>query len=218
MESTIGAGAVTRFSDHVAEKLKFYVYRLIDPRNGETFYVGKGAGNRVFAHVRGELGADDDALTEKLQRIRQIRVDGFEVAHVIHRHGMTEDQAFEVEAALIDAYPEVTNQVGGRASDDRGLMHARQVVARYEAPEATFKHRALLITINRSAVERESLTTRSSGLENQPGEGGAGGSGPRHSTRDDCWSFCGGYLAPGYGREFSRHGGRRTRKMGVCGP
>jgi hypothetical protein len=157
-ESTaIGAAAIARFSDQVAGKLKYYVYRLIDPRNGETFYVGKGTGNRVFAHVRGELGIADDALTEKLQRIRQIRVDGFEVAHVIHRHGMTEDQAFEVEAALIDAYPEVTNQVAGKASDDRGLMHARQVLEHYEAPEAKFKHRALLIKINRSAAVRESI-------------------------------------------------------------
>jgi len=109
----------------------------------------------LFAHVRGELGAAADALTEKLQRIRQIRLDDFEVAHVIHRHGMSEDQAYEVEAALIDAYPEVTNQVGGKASDDRGLMHARQVVERYEAPEATFKHRALLININRTATASE---------------------------------------------------------------
>jgi hypothetical protein len=121
------------FSKYVADELKFYVYRLIDPRNGETFYIGKGTGNRIFAHVKGELGADDDALTEKLLRIRQIRLDGFEVAHVIHRHGMSEDQAFEVEAALIDAYPEVTNQVAGRASDERGLMHANQVIERYEA-------------------------------------------------------------------------------------
>lgn len=42
------------FPAGVAEKLKTYVYRLIDPRNGETFYVGKGRGDRVFAHVRGE--------------------------------------------------------------------------------------------------------------------------------------------------------------------
>lgn len=145
------------FSQHVADKLKFYVYRLIDPRNGETFYVGKGTGNRVFAHVKGELGADDDALTQKLLRIRQIRLDGFEVAHVIHRHGMSEDQAFEVEAALIDAYPEVTNQVSGRASDERGLMHANQVIEHYEAQEASFTHRVLLININQSATEQESL-------------------------------------------------------------
>ncbi len=40
------------FPAGVAEKLKTYVYRLIDPRNGETFYVGKGQGDRVFAHIR----------------------------------------------------------------------------------------------------------------------------------------------------------------------
>ena len=33
---------LTSFTPEVAEKLKTYVYRLIDPRNGETFYVGKG--------------------------------------------------------------------------------------------------------------------------------------------------------------------------------
>lgn len=30
------------FPPEVADILKWYVYRLIDPRNGETFYVGKG--------------------------------------------------------------------------------------------------------------------------------------------------------------------------------
>ncbi|WP_342359258.1 LEM-3-like GIY-YIG domain-containing protein [Terrarubrum flagellatum] len=144
-----------RFSTFVGEQLRYYVYRLIDPRNGETFYVGKGKGNRVFAHVKGELDANDDALTEKLARIREIRLDGFEVAHVLHRHGMTEDQAFEVEAALIDAYPEVTNEVYGRYSDERGLMHSKQAIERYEATPADFQHNVVLITINRSAKQRE---------------------------------------------------------------
>ena len=40
------------FPPEVSAELKTYVYRLIDPRNGETFYVGKGRGNRVFAHIR----------------------------------------------------------------------------------------------------------------------------------------------------------------------
>lgn len=33
------------FPPEVTAKLKAYVYRLIDPRNGETFYVGKGVGD-----------------------------------------------------------------------------------------------------------------------------------------------------------------------------
>ncbi|MGC1687722.1 MAG: hypothetical protein WA734_18990 [Candidatus Acidiferrales bacterium] len=145
------------FTSEICEQLKYYVYRLIDPRNGETFYVGKGIGNRVFAHVKGEVGVEDDALTEKLKRIRDIRVDGFEVAHVIHRHGLEQDTAFEVEAALIDAYPEATNLAGGRASDDRGLMHAKQIIERYKAEEVVFNHKAVLINVNRTAAEKESI-------------------------------------------------------------
>lgn len=147
------------FSKFVADQLKYYVYRLIDPRNGETFYIGKGLGSRVFEHVRGEVGStvEDDVLSDKLRRIRQIRLDGFEVAHVIHRHGLSEEQAFEVEAALIDAYPEVTNEVGGHGSDERGLMHAKQVNERYEAKQVVFHHTAIVISINRSVTESESI-------------------------------------------------------------
>ena len=43
------------FTPEVIEKLNYYVYRLIDPRNGQTFYIGKGKGNRVFAHVNEAL-------------------------------------------------------------------------------------------------------------------------------------------------------------------
>lgn len=151
------ASHFSAFSAEVSNQLKYYVYRLIDPRNGETFYIGKGTSNRVFAHVKGEIDVDEDSLDEKLQRIRQIRVDGFEVAHVIHRHGMDEKTAYEVEAALIDAYPEVTNIVGGHNSDDRGLMHSRQIIEKFEAKEAVFYHDALLININHSAKEKDSI-------------------------------------------------------------
>jgi hypothetical protein len=144
------------FPPEVADKLKTYVYRLIDPRNGETFYVGKGTGNRVFAHVRAEQNLDGDDLDNKFQRIREIRVAGFEVAHVIHRHGMDDKTAFEVEAALIDAYPEALNKVGGTRSNEYGVMHAREIVQQYCAEPAVFppRFRALLISVNRSAAEK----------------------------------------------------------------
>ncbi|EPM0272500.1 LEM-3-like GIY-YIG domain-containing protein, partial [Klebsiella pneumoniae] len=102
---------IDSFPPEVAERLQYYVYRLIDPRNGETFYVGKGKGNRVFAHARGDI--ESDSLSEKMTRIRSIHIAGFDVAHVIHRHGLSEKSAFEVEAALIDAYPGITNIMDG---------------------------------------------------------------------------------------------------------
>src|SRR5882762_2850058 len=96
---------------------------------------------------------EGDELDNKLKRIREIRLAGFEVAHVIHRHGMDDKTAFEVEAALIDAYPGLTNIVGGSGSTDYGAMHAKEIITRYCAEPAVFQHRALLISVNRSATE-----------------------------------------------------------------
>lgn len=149
---------VTEFSPKVIQALRYYVYRLIDPRNGETFYVGKGIGNRVFAHVAGEasvlVGEADDELTEKLTRIREIRNAGLEVIHVIHRHGMEEAVAFEVEAALIDAYPGLSNDQGGHQSGDRGPMHAFQIRQKFEAPEFVSKGDELIVNVNRLGSAR----------------------------------------------------------------
>lgn len=142
---------VESFPSEVAEKLGYYVYRLIDPRNGETFYIGKGKGNRVFAHARGDI--ESDSLSEKMTKIRSIRIAGFDVAHIIHRHGLSENSALEVEAALIDAYPGVTNIMDGHGNSDFGVMHSSEIIKRYCAETARFEHKALLISVNHSALE-----------------------------------------------------------------
>jgi len=43
---------INEFPPEVIKELDYYVYRLIDPRNGETFYVGKGKDNRIFEHLK----------------------------------------------------------------------------------------------------------------------------------------------------------------------
>ena len=146
-----------KFLKEVSERLNWYVYRLIDPRNGETFYVGKGRNNRVFAHIRAEEHLEGDEFDNKIERIRTIKVAGFKVGHIIHRHGMTNRTALEVEAALIDAYPGLTNVVGGHASGERGAMHAEEAVQQYGADVAKFNHKALLINVSRSATRQVSL-------------------------------------------------------------
>ena len=146
------------FPSEVAEKLGFYVYRLIDPRNAETFYVGKGVGNRVFQHAAGALETSDTevAASQKIGRIRAIHLAGLEVGHVIHRHGMDSDTAYQVEAALMEAFPGLTNIMGGHDSDDFGVMHADELRRRYSAPEAVFEHDVALIIVNKLAAQ-ESL-------------------------------------------------------------
>ena len=77
--------------------------------------------------MRGEVAAtdDDELLSNKLKQIREIRLAGLEVIHVIHRHGMTDEKtAYEVEAALIDAYPGLTNIMNGAGSNEFGAAHS----------------------------------------------------------------------------------------------
>lgn len=142
-----------RFPIEVAECLKWYVYRLIDPRNGETFYVGKGRGDRIFQHAKGALAASEseEASDLKFQRIQHIQAAGLEVAHVIHRHGIEEEHvAFEVEAALIDAYPGLANKVTGHGSGDYGVRHVREVIAEYKAEPFEAREPLILISISQS--------------------------------------------------------------------
>ena len=61
---------INEFPGEVIDKIQYYVYRLIDPRNGETFYVGKGKGNRVFQHMRGAL--ENDSVSQKISTINNI--------------------------------------------------------------------------------------------------------------------------------------------------
>lgn len=146
------------FGQDIIEKLGYYVYRLIDPRNGETFYVGKGKANRLYEHVAGSAAGDDDGdiASAKITRIRAIQLAGFDVGHVVHRHGMDERTSFEVEAALMEAYPGVTNIAGGHGSDDFGVVHADELRRRYELPLADIQHRVVMLTVDKLAAE-ESL-------------------------------------------------------------
>ena len=148
------ANAANReFSPLVKDLLKSYVYRLIDPRDGLTFYIGKGVGNRIFYH---EKEARNPMIrSNKVERIRAIHKAGEQVRYIIHRHGLTEDQAFEVEAALIDVYRErglieTDNQVAGHHSGGIGIRELSEVVATYEPEPAVITDEAILINIRQA--------------------------------------------------------------------
>ena len=151
------------FSRETSDKLQAYVYRLIDPRNGHTFYVGKGRGNRVFAHVACALDnfngenfyeKGEDNVSTKISTIREIHQSNLEVIHVIHRWGMDDKTAFEVESALIDAFPGLSNIVSGhdyeRGSSNADELERLFALKVYEEPK-DFKY--LIIKIRESRMD-----------------------------------------------------------------
>ena len=150
------------FKSEVSNKLECYVYRLIDPRSGQTFYVGKGRDNRVFSHAAAELTSkedEEDGLSLRLYTINAIRKAGHDVGCIIHRHGMDDKTALEVEAALIDAYFGLTNQASGHDSGDRGVMSVKQIEWKYSLPVIDHMPMERLVLLNVNATMNDDALT-----------------------------------------------------------
>ena len=131
---------IDSFSNETINEIGYYVYRLVDPRNGQTFYVGKGKGNRVFQHVNRvpmdldeeeKQSNDDDPRKYKI--IREIQEAGLEVIHLIQRWGLTEQEAFQVESALIDAYQGLSNIQKGHHHEN-GVCNVTELEDRFKKP------------------------------------------------------------------------------------
>jgi uncharacterized protein len=143
------------FRPGVAEKLGFYVYTLSDPRNGDQFYVGKGTGERCFAHLsearRTTAGRVGDYT--KLVRIREIEDAGSDVVIDVLRHGLDEGTALHVESAAIDLLQikGLTNRVTGHGTERVGRMSVADINALYGAEPLTIDpgHRVALIRVAR---------------------------------------------------------------------
>ena len=134
------------FPQSVIEALEHYVYRLEDPQNDEVFYVGKGVGNRAFQHARNAL--TDPRRTDKRARIRKIFRAHLTPRIVIHRHGLSEAEAFLVEASVIDAYSGLVNEHQGHDTR-RGVMTIEEVIEAYGAEEAEITEPVMLIKIEK---------------------------------------------------------------------
>lgn len=73
---------------------EFYVYALIDPRDGETFYIGKGCGDRVNYH---EKNNERSKNLRKAAKIRSIIDSGLSVAKKFIATGLPEREALDRE-------------------------------------------------------------------------------------------------------------------------
>jgi hypothetical protein len=138
------------FSPATIEAIKCYVYVLTDEAD-RIFYVGKGQGNRIFAHVeevrrllredpQGVLqkseddDVEQDGLGLKRQRIANILQQGKAPGMYIVREGMSPEQALLMEAALISVLDwqlagNLTNQVAGQGTSHFGLKTVEELEA-----------------------------------------------------------------------------------------
>jgi len=147
------------FSQTTLEALGNYVYALIDPRNNKIFYVGKGIGNRVFAHVN--CAMNEDIENAKLDTIREIVNEKKAVKHYILRYKLTEREAFIVESAFIDFLTHsdfdfvanITNIVAGHHQWDEGIKTVEELELLYACKPLLLKdikHKIMSININRT--------------------------------------------------------------------
>lgn len=91
----------------------YYVYLLIDPRDGQPFYVGKGKGNRAQQHEK-DARAGRIVNAAKCARILEIESLGMAVECSYVRTGLTEREAFDLERRMIAYHkPTLTNIASG---------------------------------------------------------------------------------------------------------
>jgi uncharacterized protein len=135
-----------RIPASVARKLGFYVYAYVDPRDGRMFYVGKGKGQRVLAHLK------DPSRSDKVRTIQQIIAAGHQPQIHILAHDLKDERtAFRVEGAVIDALglPSLTNLMRGWNAIEFGRTPLRELIAHYRHTPVTIREPAVLIRINR---------------------------------------------------------------------
>jgi len=146
----------------VAEKLCYYVYAYVDPRNSEIFCVGKGCGARVLSHL------DEIGQSEKIRRIAELKSVNLQPQIDILAHGIkTEETALRIEAAVIDALRPPTNIVRGFQTLEFGRVPLAELEFLYAAKPITIDEPVLLIRINqlyRPGMDSESLYEATRGV------------------------------------------------------
>jgi uncharacterized protein len=144
------------FAPGIGDKLRSYVYLLVDPRTGRAFFAGRGRNDRCFRHVQGARVEDESGPTTEgsepcsggkepskgqgggrafpvLDRIREIETSGRSVRIDILRYGLNPDEARLVEATARDA---LGLQVGS-PDRSRGAAEARGAAIPNQRTEAS---------------------------------------------------------------------------------
>lgn len=136
-----------KFPPQIHRFLKFYIYIYIDPRNSEIFYIGKGTGDRAFAHL------SEISEKAKVKRIEDIRKDGLEPKIEIVIHGIEDSEtAQRIEASIIDCFgkDKLTNLQRGYRSKEFGRMSLEQIIATYQYDSVEVTEKMIAFKLNKT--------------------------------------------------------------------
>lgn len=150
-----------QLSQSTLEKIWYYVYVLVDPRDWLVFYVWKWKGNRINQHILWNF-KEDKKETEKNKRIDEIMKSWIEIKQIIVRHWLaSDDDAFKIECAIIDLYlwnkRPLTNIVKWHWSEETWIMDLEDIKIKYEAEDAIFDNDKIIL-ININSLYRKNMT------------------------------------------------------------
>ena len=92
----------------------YYVYVLIDPRNDQPFYVGKGRGKRVTSHYK-QCILEKDLNPFKVRKIKKLESLGFKPCWKILFETLDEVEAYKTESYYIKLW-------GRKYVDEKGIL------------------------------------------------------------------------------------------------
>lgn len=136
------------FPKSIHEKLAFYVYIYVDTSNNleKVVYVGKGKGNRCFDHL--DLSDVKSKNIKSLIKSGNLRID-------VLVHGINEETAIKVEAAVIDlvGIEPLLNKQRGHGSKVYGRITSDDLIAKLKPRESLdskdFEDDCILIRITK---------------------------------------------------------------------
>ena len=136
-----------KFKPETCSEIKNYVYAYIDPDTMQPFYIGKGKDNRCFDHL------SDQAETEKVNRIKELKRNNKEPIIKLLRYGLTENEAALLESTIIDfiGLDKLTNKARGVHSRSFGISSIEDINIKYTAEDVEIKDdKVILISIGKS--------------------------------------------------------------------
>jgi uncharacterized protein len=134
-----------RIPPEVARHLGFYVYLYVDPRTEKIFYVGKGQGERILAHL------SEKSESRKAKVLAELDRAGLEPRIEVLAHALADEEtAFGIEAAVIDllGLDDLTNLCRGWRSIQLGRLPLSELMIYYAAKPVEVEDPALVIRIN----------------------------------------------------------------------